>query len=275
MWRAVGIMFIAMSMIPAGDMAGKMLSGTLGASPLFVAWSRFALGLLMILPFVPRDAWRLLRDPRIWGRGLVMSLGITSIQMALSTEPLADVFAAFFIGPGISYALSALVLREPARPLRSLLMFVGFAGVLLVVRPGLGGSPGLLWAVLAGTCYGVFLIASRTLSGLGGPRALLFTQLAIATLVLAPIGLTHLPAPSLPVAGFTLASAAFSMGGNLLLLVAYGRARATILAPLVYFQLIAAVVLGWAVFGDVPDTFTWAGLVLITGAGLASASLRR
>ena len=75
-------------------------------------------------------------------------------------------------------------------------------------------------------------------------------------------------------AALTLASAFCSMAGNLLLLYAYRIANATRLAPLVYFQLIAAVVLGWMIFGNLPDAFTWAGLAVIIGAGLASARLR-
>ncbi|NDW47718.1 DMT family transporter [Ruegeria sp. PrR005] len=275
MGRAILIMFLAMSLIPAGDMAGKILTGQHGVSPVFVAWSRFALGLLVILPFVRAPALALLRDWRVWLRALLLAGGILSIQSALKTEPLANVFAAFFVGPILSYALSALWLREPVTWTRSALMLVGFLGVLLVVRPGLGGSPGLLLALLAGCFYGAFLTASRWLSHLGTPLALSFTQLAIAGLVLTPFGIANLPALDMQTAGLTLASAMGSMLGNLLLLVAYARAPATRLAPLVYFQLIAAAGLGWAVFGDLPDLWTWAGLSLVLGAGLVSALLRR
>ena len=144
----------------------------------------------------------------------------------------------------------------------------------LVVRPGLGGDIGVLWAVAAGTCYGTFLTMSRWLSGRGTPMALTFTQLLISAFLLLPLGLWHAPAPSWQVAGLTVASAFCSMMGNLLLLYAYRVAPATKLAPLIYFQLIAAVLLGWMIFGDLPDSFTWAGLALIIGAGLASARLR-
>ncbi|MCU9836721.1 DMT family transporter [Ruegeria sp. WL0004] len=275
MGRAVLIMFLAMSLIPAGDMAGKLLTGQHGVSPVFIAWSRFALGLLVILPFVRAPALALLQDWRVWLRALLLAGGILSIQSALKTEPLANVFAAFFVGPILSYALSALWLREPVTWTRSALMLVGFLGVLLVVRPGFGGSPGLLLALLAGCFYGAFLTASRWLSHLGTPLALSFSQLAIAGLVLTPFGLANLPALDIETAGLTLASAMGSMLGNLLLLVAYARAPATRLAPLVYFQLIAAAGLGWAVFGDLPDLWTWAGLSLVLGAGLVSALLRR
>ena len=274
MLRAVLIMFLAMSLIPAGDAAGKLLTSELGAAPVYVAWSRFGLGTLLVLPFLPRGTLALLRDPRLWARAAMLTGGIVSIQTALQTVPLATVFAAFFVGPLFSTLLAVLFLRETVGPLRAALLLLGFAGVLLVVRPGPAIEPGMLWAVAAGLFYGAFLTMSRWLSDRGAPLSLIFTQLSISALLTLPFGLAALPQASWPVAGLTLASAVASMLGNLLLLYAYRIAQASRIAPLVYFQLIAATVLGWAVFGDLPDGWTWAGLALILGAGLASARLR-
>ncbi|MGR3628851.1 MAG: DMT family transporter [Sulfitobacter sp.] len=277
MQRAIPIMFIAMSLIPAGDSAGKILTSGMGVAPVFVAWSRFAIGALMVLPFLPHGTWGLMRDWRLWLRAATLAAGITCIQTALQTEAIANVFAAFFIGPMVSYLLAALFLRERITLLRSALILLGFFGVLLVVRPGMGGGtggPGLLFAVAAGLFYGVFLTMSRWLSDLAPPLALTFTQLAMSAVMLLPLGLMNLPQATLPVAGLATASALFSMLGNLLLLYAYRRAPATRLAPLVYFQLIAAVLLGLFLFSTLPDALTWAGLAVIIAAGITSARLR-
>lgn len=273
MKQAIFIMFIAMSMIPAGDTAGKLLTMSHGASPLFVAWSRFVIGTALALPFLRPDTLRLLRDWRIWLRALLLTGGITSIQTALQTVPVADVFAAFFVGPLLSYALSAVLLREAITPLRTALIALGFIGVLLVVRPGFAPDPGIGFALLAGCFYGAFLTASRWLSAVGRPTSLFFTQLALSALFLTPFAYASLPPLTPTVNALAFASAAFSAGGNLLLLYAYARAPASQLAPLVYFQLIAATALGWAVFSDLPDTWTLAGLALIIASGLASALL--
>ena len=275
MWQAVLIMFIAMSFIPAGDLCGKLLTGEHGVDPIFVAWSRFAIGAILTLPFGLRGSWPLLRDWRIWFRAGLITCGVLSIQTALKTEPLADVFAAFFVGPIISYVLAVILLREPVNPLRAVLMLVGFGGVLLVVRPGFGGSFGLIWAVVAGSFYGAFLTASRWLSGAGHPLQLIFTQLAAAAIAVLPVGLAHVPPITPTTVALTFGSATFSAAGNLLLFFVYARAAATVMAPFVYFQLLSATALGWAVFGALPDTLTWAGLVVIIGAGLASALVRR
>lgn len=267
-------MFIAMSFIPAGDTAGKILSEGLGASPFYVAWSRFLIGGVMLLPFLPKGTWRLLRDWRIWFRASLLAVGLSCIQVALSREPIADVFAAFFIAPLISYVLAMIFLKEPIRWEGAALVALGFVGVLIVVQPGSDAGSGLVWAVAAGICYGAFLTASRWLSHVGTPLGLTFTQLFIAALLLTPLGANNIPAITGQVVWLTTLSALFSMLGNLILLYAYKLAPATRLAPLVYFQLLAAVIFGFVFFDTLPTLFTWIGLLIVMGAGIGSARLR-
>ena len=274
MQRVILIMFVAMSLIPAGDSAGKILTSQLGVAPVFVAWSRFAIGALLLVPFAPPQTRALFGNWRIWVRAAILCGSITCIQTALVTEDVANVFAAFFIGPLLSYVLAALFLREAISLQRSALIVAGFLGVLVVVRPGLEPSAGLLWALTAGTLYGVFLTMSRWLSHLAPPLALTFSQLVISGLLLLPLGLVYFPPLTGPVLGLSLASALCSMLGNLLMLYAYRMAPATKVAPLVYLPLLSAVGLGWRVFGAWPDALTWAGMAMILGAGIASARLR-
>jgi drug/metabolite transporter (DMT)-like permease len=277
MLRAVLLMIVAMTLIPLGDAAGKALTADHGAPPVFVAWSRFALGVVLLAPFLrPRHLdLRALVDPRTIFRGLLITGGIISILTALRTEPLPNVFGAFFVGPILSFVLSALLLRETVRPAQGVLLAVGFLGVLLVVKPGFGMTPGIGFALLSGCFYGGFLVASRWLSEAYLPRTLLLSQLVTGAVVLAPLGLPRMPAIDGEIAGLILISAAGSMAGNLLLILAYKIAPATRLAPFVYFQLVAATVLGIAVFGDVPDLLTWTGIALLVGSGFASVALRR
>lgn len=273
MTRAAVIMFLAMSLIPAGDAAGKLLLA-MGIAPGFVAWSRFLLGALMVAPFFGREGLALLLDWRIWLRGSLIACGIWSIQTALQTAPLGDVFAAFFIGPIFSYVLAGLFLGETMGWRRSVLVILGFAGVLVVVRPGGEMAPGLPFAVLAGMFYGGFLTITRWLSGMGSPGAMAFSHLVIGALLLIPVGAFRIPEITGEITVLILLSAAFSMLGNLLLIYAYRLAPATKLAPLVYFQLFAAVLLGWLIFADLPDLWTWVGIAMILTAGIGAARLR-
>lgn len=278
--RALPLMLLAMALIPAGDTAGKLLTagveaGGQGVAPVFVAWSRFALGAAMVAPF----SWRIVPpglfiDWRIWIRGLLLVGGITSILTALSSEPIANVFAAFFVGPILSWLLSVWLLREPFSVLRFGLICLGFVGVILVVKPGFGMTPGIGFAVLAGLFYGSFLVMNRWMAGIARPRALLFSQLAIGAVVLAPWGSVAMPPLSPHVAGLAVVSAACSMLGNLLLIIAYQKAEASRLAPFVYTQLIWAMLFGALIFGTFPDGVALAGIVLVVVSGLASLAVR-
>ena len=269
--------FAAMSLIVAGDTAGKlaMQSGVAPAfvAPAFVAWSRFALAALILLPFsgLQRAELRFLLDAWVIARAALIAGGIAAMMMALRTAPIADVFGAFFIGPVVAYVLSVLLLGETVTRMRSLALGVGFAGVMLVVRPGFNMTPGLGFALLAGCLHGGYLVMTRHLAGRFRARFLLISQLIVGTVVLAPVGLAALPVRvEGSLAGLLVLSALASAGGNYLLVRVNRTVPASRIAPLIYTQLIAATLAGIAVFGTWPDVVALAGLVAILGSGLAS-----
>lgn len=273
--RALPLMLAAMALIPVADTAGKLLTDVEGVAPVFVAWSRFAFAACLIAPFVLHVVQpRLFADWRIWLRGLMLAGGITSILTALSTEPIANVFGAFFVGPILSWLLSVWLLREPFSALRFGLICIGFVGVMLVVKPGFGMTPGMGFAVLAGLFYGAYLVMSRWMADVARPRAMLFSQLVIGAVVLAIPGASAMPLFTPPVIAFTLISSVGSMLGNLLLIMAYRKAEASRMAPFVYTQLIWATLLGAAIFGTVPDAWSIAGLALLLASGVASLFVR-
>ncbi|WP_299357849.1 DMT family transporter [uncultured Paracoccus sp.] len=130
----LGLVALATTAIVCGDTAGKLLTEA-GVRPLFVAWSRFALAALLLAWSLGlrRSNLRDLLDWRLILRAAFIVGGIGSIMTALSTERIANVFGAFFIGPVVAYALSALLLRERVSWARTAMLALGFAGVLLVV----------------------------------------------------------------------------------------------------------------------------------------------
>ena len=97
----------------------------------------------------------------------------------------------------------------------------------------------------------------------------------MGTVLLTPPGLVDVPALTAPILWLTLLSGVASASGNLLLVIAYRRTGATVLAPFVYFQLISATVLGLAVFGTFPDRLALAGLAVLVFAGLGTVAMRR
>lgn len=270
--NVLALTFVAVSCVVFGDTAGKLAIG-LGVPPFFIAWSRFALAAVVLLIFsgARLSDLAMLRDWRVWLRGLVISAGISFIMTALKTETIANVYGAFFIGPVVSYILAILVLGERPSALRSVLMGLGFIGVLLVVQPGFGGGFGMIYALAAGMCYGTYLVATRAVAGQFDPLMLLVSQLVIGAVVLTPVGLSApLPEFTLPVIAVLVASAAGSAVGNYLLVRVNVMAQASLVAPLVYTQLITATLASGWVFAEWPNTVALMGLALILMSGLGS-----
>ena len=262
-------------LIPTGDAASKLLSNNYGFHPYFIAWARFALGSMLILPFISKNNLKVFRNPLAWVRGVLIAVGITAITVALSLESLTNVFAVFFVGPIISYILAVVFLKEAVNLQRSMLLVLGFCGILIIARPGFGFTLGLGFALLAGTAYGIFLTLSRLAASQEGPKGLLVSQMAIAAVITMPMALLYWPTQNLETLGLIAVSGAFSMLGNLFLILAYARAPASQLAPFVYFQLLGALFLGWVIFGTWPDDWGMLGLGLLIISGFGSAFLRR
>ena len=268
-------MLIGMMLIPAGDAASKLLSNDHGFQPYFIAWARFALGSLLFLPFVPRSCLKVFRNPLAWIRGALLAVGISSITVAVSLEGLVDVVAVFFVGPIVSYILAVIFLKEAISIQRTALLMIGFFGILIITRAGFGFSIGFVFALLAGTAYGVFLTLSRITAHQEEPQGLLISQMVIAAVITTPLALLHWPSQNLETLGLLTVSGASSMLGNLFLILAYARAPATRLAPFIYFQLISALFLGWILFDTIPDGWGLLGLGFLLISGFGSAFLRR
>ncbi|MEJ6509073.1 MAG: DMT family transporter [Octadecabacter sp.] len=277
LWRVGAIMLASMTLIVGGDVAAKVLSQN-GVSPIFTAWTRFALAALVLLPFsgLTRSDAPALRDPRVWLRALLIMAGICLILTALRTEPVANTFGAFFVGPIVAFALSALLLKERITLLRSVLLGLSFVGVLLVVKPGFGATVGMGFALLAGVFHGCYVVATRWIARLYRPRLLLISQLVLGGVILAPFGLAVLPdALAWGALGLVVISAMGSAFGNLLLVTLSKTTPSNVIAPLIYTQLIPATMLGFVVFSDWPDWISFVGLAVIFATGIASLALSR
>ena len=277
LWRVGVIMLTSMTLIVGGDIAAKVLSQN-GVSPIFTAWTRFALAALILLPFsgLTRSDAPALRDPRVWLRATLIMAGICLILTALRTEPVANTFGAFFVGPIVAFVLSAVLLKERVTLVRSVLLAISFVGVLLVVKPGFGATLGMVCAVLAGVFHGCYVVATRWIAPLYRPRLLLISQLILGGLILAPFGIAARPDTlTLMGLGLIVISAMGSAIGNLLLVSLSKTTPSNVIAPLIYTQLIPATALGFLVFSDWPDWVSFVGLAVIFCAGIASLSLSR
>ncbi len=144
--------------------------------------------------------------------------------------------------------------------------------MLLIIRPG--GSAFTWWAFLPLGCafmFASYQILTRKLAGHDDPITTLFYPGLIAVLVIPPVfpgSITGLPSVPLHLA-MLVAIGVLGAVGHFLLIRAHAHAPATLLAPFGYGQLLVILILGFAVFGEIPDGLALTGIFLVAGSGLA------
>ncbi|MER9300084.1 DMT family transporter [Mesorhizobium sp. M0621] len=217
-----------------------------------------------------RDFWRTRRPWAVQARAWAgIASGVLSVY-AFTTIPLAESYALIFLAPLCVTILSTVILKEKVGPWRWLAVVAGFAGVMLVVRPGfrelsLGHLAAFGVAFLAATS--VILMRSlaqqekrTTMLGVLVGYGLAFNGIgAAATTFTVPDGNQLV---------WLVMAGAFTAGGQFLQLLAMKYAPANRVAPTHYSQIAWAVILGALFFQEYPDGLTLVGLAVVGGAGL-------
>jgi drug/metabolite transporter (DMT)-like permease len=245
-----------------------------GVSTVELTFYRFAFGLPPLLAWIAWsrsfDAWRTERPlAHVW-RAVA---GLTTMFVAFSSLqylPLAESTTIGFAAPLFAVALSALVLREKVGRHRWGAVLVGFAGVLVVMRPQGTYLPpeGLLLAILAAFGVAVTTITIRQIGRTEGTQTtvLWFSLLSIAAIGLLMPFYARLHDPWTWLVLFGLGS--FGGVAQLLLTASLRYAPVPVVVPFDYTQLLWAVLLGWLIFGAAPPGSTWLGAAVIIVSGL-------
>lgn len=209
-------------------------------------------------------------NPLAHGLRAALQAVIVSIwYLGLRHLELADATAISMGSPIIVTVMSALVLKEHIGPRRWAAVAVGFCGMLLIIRPGTSlFDPWALLPLGVSFCYSAFLISSRALRHGESVAALtLYPQFGI--LISSGIGAVFAWQP-LTQAGLWAMAIGGVMGAvsHLGMTLAPRWAPASVLAPMDYVPLVWAIILGFVMFGDLPDAYTVTGAALIVGAGI-------
>ncbi len=262
------------------DATSKILSQTFSV-PLLV-WARYGFHLLLMLVFLgPTMRLRLVRTrrPVLQTVRALLLVGVTGFAMAaFRLMPLAEATAILFVTPLAVAVLAGRFLGERVGLVRWLAMLAGFAGMLLIARPGSELSPpGVMFTLLAAACYAVYQIQTRMLSPSENTWTMLFYTALVGTVSMSlalPLFWSG-PVPSLREAAMIASLGIYGGTGHFLLITAFRHARASTLAPLLYVQLIWAGLFGWLFFGHVPDALSVAGAAAIVASSLAVAGWER
>ncbi len=273
--RAVltGILLIVLSMsiVPLMDGLAKVLSARYPVVE--IVWARYFFHLLYLLPIVVVRFGASALIPRhpllqIFRGGLLL-ISTFLFFAAIAQMPIADALALVFISPLIVTALSPVLLGEQVGSRRWAAVWTGFIGALIIIRPGfISIDTGTVLALAAGIIYAFYMIATRKLSGTSPPLVTLtYTALlgAVVTSAIVPFQWIMPGAfDFLLMAAMGLCAAA----GHFLLIKAFEYAPASVLAPFGYSEIVMATIIGFVIFGDFPDTWTWFGIAVIISSGI-------
>jgi drug/metabolite transporter (DMT)-like permease len=273
--EGVLFMILGIACFAAMDASGKWVVKNYSVFQLLAVRSSLCLILLAALvPFF--GGAKALKTEQPWahlGRALSSALAFLFFYAALRSLPLADAVAVEFGSPFLVTALAVPLLGERVDAGRWAAVLVGFAGMLLVVKPTAEGvRPEALLAVASSACYAVMMVMTRWISQRTAEAESTFTFVSSIFLVQTIVGLIGGISQWKPMTPLDLALSAgvgvFALGGHLGLTAAFQRAPASVVAPFEYTALLWATLFGLLIYGDFPDLMVWIGVAIIVGAGL-------
>jgi drug/metabolite transporter (DMT)-like permease len=245
-----------------------------GVSTAELGFYRFAFGLPPLILWIAWSRnWTVWRTERPLAHVWRATIGLSTMLLgfsALAYLPLAEATTIGFAAPLFAVMLSALVLKEPVGRHRWSAVAIGFAGVLIVMRPDGDDLPatGLALAVGAAFGAGIVTITIRQIGRTEGTQTTVLWFSGLATLALG----TTLPFVGKLHDAETWAIL-FALGtagglGQLFLTSSLRYAPVPVVVPFDYAQLLWAVLLGWLLFADYSPASTWAGATVIVASGL-------
>lgn len=274
--RGILLVLLACTLFACMDTAGKYLM-TKFSVPL-VASVRYGLHLVILTALMaPRHGhalWKTQRTGLVLLRGLSLSVATLFSGLALQLMPVGETVAIFYLqGFGVMLA-AGYFLGERVGFVGWMGAIVGFAGVILIARPGSALDPlGVAFALTCSAVSVVYVLLSRLLSTSESTMALLFYVAVAGILVFGTLLIFHwnnYHYEWLDIALLIFMGAA-ALTAHFLFTAAYRFAPASLLAPFNYFHIALAVLMSWLVYNHLPDSVAFLGMAMIAcaGAGIA------
>jgi drug/metabolite transporter (DMT)-like permease len=264
-------MAMAMFILTAMDAAVKWIINDYSIQQVNLV--RSIVAMIVLFPTIQTGGGlRLLATKRplihLWRAALMVTISYVWF-FALGRMMLADLGAIVMIAPLIITALSPFVLKEKVGWRRWLAVIVGFFGMIIVVRPGSGVfNPIAIMAVCVALGYALLILSNRANHAIESLASLVYYPLIgifVVSAFLAPLDWVQ---PTGLVWGIMMLIGIFAAAGHLCLTLAARYASPPVLAPFEYTGLIWAIVLGYFLFQELPDFFTFLGIFLILIAGV-------
>ena len=270
--RAILSILVAMACFSCLNAMSKTLSATYPV--IEIIWARYFFAFLFMLAmFLPRSGRELFRIRRLDTqvlRGLLLFFSSYLYFHGIAYLPLATAASISLSSPIIVTALSSRLLGEAVGPRRWAAVGVGFVGALIVVRPGHAEFDWHILLIVASTVSSAFYqLFSRRYGQSERPDASATVATIVGTVAASPF----LPFEWVTPAwgwdvGLFVGMGVMAGTGHYFLTIAYSQAPAAVVSPFNYTQLIGAALLGYLIFQDLPDFWTWIGAAVIISSGL-------
>ena len=239
--------------------------------PLYVAWGRWIGGIVLIAPWM---LWRSgldgmrTHDLKLHCiRGLFHTPGYGLWYEAVVWLPLAAMAALGFTGPIFVTLGAVLFLRETVHWRRWLGVAVGFAGMLVIVRPGIVEmNPGIIMMSLAVPLIAGSNLIAKVVSGRDKPAVVVLWQSVVGAVCFTPLGLWYWQTPTLPQLGLFLAAGFFGTLGYFFITWAYRLLDISALQSITFLAIVWAALMDMAVWGKTADVWTFVGAAIIVAA---------
>ncbi|HLQ20102.1 MAG TPA: DMT family transporter [Tabrizicola sp.] len=247
-----------------------------------VTTARFVVQTALMLPVVLFMRLSVRLDARALGyttlRAALLLISTYAFVSGIQVMPIADALAIVFVEPFILLLLGRLIFGDQVGPRRIAACCVGFVGALLVIQPSLAAF-GLvaLWPLATAVLFALYMLVTRSISSWMHPVTMQFHTSWTGLLLCLPVmvladgsGIPSLD-PIWPqgwnwlwlfMVGFWAAVS------HMCMTYALKYAPSATLAPLHYFEIVTAVILGYLIFDDFPNAMTWAGIAVIVSSGL-------
>jgi drug/metabolite transporter (DMT)-like permease len=274
--KGVALVVLAVLLFAMADTLGKHLAMLYPVTMVLAVRYTVNLGLvsLTMLPRHGTALWRTHRTGLVILRGFCLALGSVSMLMAMQVMPLAETVAIIYITPLLVMIAGAVFLHETVSRMGWVAAVLGFAGVLLIVRPGSGlDGLGVALSLFNAACATGYHLLTRFLTRTETTMALVFHTALVGTVsfVVLMLVLRTETLPSTFDFVTMLALGTLATAGHLIFTLAYREAPASTLAPVNYMHIAFATLLGWLVFQQLPDALGFTGMALIAAAGLLAA----
>jgi drug/metabolite transporter (DMT)-like permease len=259
-------------LIPTMAVAIKTLT-EMGVATVEMLALRSWITLALLLPLLPMaDNLRAVRRADLKAHLVHAGFAITTMAcfyFALRTLPIVTVTAINFTTPIFTLVLARILFGERVAPLGWVALFAGFAGTLIVLRPDASGIGLDAAVVLLGSLTAAGMnLAVRRMPARSSNYAVLFYFSLAGALVYGAAGAPTLSWPQQQEIGWLVALAAIALAVHTCTTIAYRVATSLVIGALDYLRILWAAVIGYAMFGEVPDRLDGLGALMIVASGL-------